>query len=209
MAESNHTIRAFIAVRVDRNAAEELKATGDRMADLLPPDIYAKFRPEAGGYHVTLRFIGDVLVDEAWALGIRDPVTGASVEMLDRPFNLSLGGVGCFPAEDEGPPAVLFCKVLGDIPALKDLQAKFENLVKDAGFPPAQYPFNPHITLGRFRDLTEAEGKAARRAVRGSLAPARSPWTVKAVSLLKSVRMMDGGVIYSETYIPAPPEPLR
>ena len=209
MAEQNEdTIRAFVAVRVSRQVMEELNTTRDRMADLLPEDIYAKFRPETAGFHITLRFLGDVTLDQAKALGIRDPVTDLSSQRLEQPFNLALGRLGMFP--EEGPPTILNCAVQGDVPALRTLQAGIGQRADEAGFPPAQFPFNPHITLGRFRDLTDAEGEAARRAVRGALDPGSVAWTANTVSVLKSVRLSGGyGVLYSEFQFPRPPQAPR
>ena len=196
--ESNDTIRGFVAVRVNWKVEEELDAARGRMVGVLPPDICAKFRPETGGYHVTLRFIGDMTLIQARSLGIRDPVSGVSMKMLERPFGLNLGGLGCFPSEDQGPPTVLFCEIIGNVAELKELQAWVEQQVSAAGFPPADFSFHPHITLGRFRDLTEKEGQVARRKIRReALAPASTPWTVQAVALLKSVRWPEGGVTYN------------
>ena len=209
MAEQNkETIRAFAAVRVPSQVMEELNAARDRTADLLPEDIYAKFRPETAGFHITLRFLGDVTVDQAEALEISDSVTRTSMKMLERPLSLALGGLGMFP--EEGPPAILKCGVLGDLPALRSLQAEIGQRADEAGVPPAQFPFNPHITLGRFGELTDAEGEAARRAVRRALDPSRVAWTAATVSILKSVRLPGGyGVLYGEFQFPRPPEAPR
>ena len=209
MAEQNEeTIRAFAAIRVSSQVTEELKATRDRIADLLPEDIYAKFRPETAGFHITLRFLGDVTLDQVKALGIRDPVTDLSSKRLEQPCNLALGRLGMF--QEEGPPMILKCGVLGDVPALRSLQAEIDQRADEAGVLPAQFPFNPHITLGRFRDLNDAEGEAARRAMRRALDPGSVAWTANTVSVLKSVRLSGGyGVIYSEFQFPRPPQAPR
>ena len=209
MAEQNEeTIRAFVAIRVSSQVTEELNTMRDRMADLLPEAIYAKFRPETAGFHITLRFLGDVTLDQVKALGIRDPVTDLSSKRLEQSCNLALGRLGMFP--EEGPPTILNCAVQGDVPALRTLQAGIGQRADEAGFPPAQFPFNPHITLGRFRDLTDAEGEAVRRAVRGALDPGSVAWTANTVSVLKSVRLSGGyGVIYSEFQFPRPPQAPR
>ena len=92
--------------------------------------------------HLTLRFVGDVSFREAvdldWFLSTID----------SEPFNLQLGGLGCFGKEEK--PRALWV----DIPpnkALSKLQGKVERGVMNAGFGAEGRKFKPHVTLARFR----------------------------------------------------------
>ncbi|HSI41238.1 MAG TPA: RNA 2',3'-cyclic phosphodiesterase [Xanthobacteraceae bacterium] len=93
-------------------------------------------------YHVTLRFIGDV--DYAVARDV-----AAALDEVDRfGFDLTLDGLDQF---GNHKPRAVFAAVKAN-PALIELQADQERLLKRVGLPAEGRNFRPHVTLARLRD---------------------------------------------------------
>ncbi len=95
--------------------------------------------------HITLKFLGEIdpAVLPRLAALLREAASS------EHPFALRLCGLGGFP--NLRNPRVLWCGLAGDTPLLESLQRKVERACLDAGFPPEERPFQPHLTLGRVR----------------------------------------------------------
>lgn len=95
--------------------------------------------------HLTLKFLGEIdpAVLPHLAASLREAASSA------RPFALRLCGLGGFP--DLRKPRVLWCGLTGDLLLLESLQENVERACLEAGFPPEERPFQPHLTLGRVR----------------------------------------------------------
>ena len=146
---------------------------------------------EPGDFHVTLRFIGDI--DAATA----DDVVEALSEMRVRPaLTVTLDGLGLFGGDR---PRALYASVAAD-PALTDLQAEQERLVRRAGFEPERRKFTPHVTLARLR--RDATPEAA--AMYLSQAPVFAPLTfaVDRVTLFSARDSTGGGPYVAEAAFP-------
>ncbi len=92
--------------------------------------------------HLTLRFIGEVDTRQFEAIqtvlaGIRCPS-----------FEMVLKGVGQFPPK--GKPRVLWVGIAAPRP-LHQLAGNVETVLRQAGIPPEERPFSPHITLARLK----------------------------------------------------------
>ncbi|MFK8250024.1 RNA 2',3'-cyclic phosphodiesterase [Ancylobacter terrae] len=119
----------------------------------IPPQIGSTLAMLRGGipgarwidpefYHVTLRFIGDV--DHAVARDV-----AAALDEVERfGFELSLDGVDQF---GNHKPRAIFAAVKAN-PALAELQAEHERLMKRIGLPAEGRNYRPHVTLARLRD---------------------------------------------------------
>lgn len=116
---------------------------------------------DAESYHVTLRFIGDV--DRA----VADDVHDALSRVRKAPFALTLGGLDAFGGEK--PRALVATARL--TPALVELQAEHERLMRRIGLPAETRRYVPHVTLARLRN-TPSRAVADFLALRGWL-PAR------------------------------------
>ncbi|GIV58939.1 MAG: RNA 2',3'-cyclic phosphodiesterase [Rhodothermaceae bacterium] len=92
--------------------------------------------------HLTLRFLGHV--EEAMERAVRERLDAVQA----APFSLRLGGTGVFP----GParPRVLWVGAHAEA-GLLSLQQAVEAAVVDAGLPPENRPFHPHVTLARLQ----------------------------------------------------------
>jgi RNA 2',3'-cyclic 3'-phosphodiesterase len=113
---------------------------------------------EPEDYHVTLRFIGDVdggvARDIVETLGdIRRPKAPVRFEVLSW-----FGG---------DKPRAIVAKVKPE-PALMDLQAEHERLLRRIGVEPETRKYTPHVTLARLRGVRQAS-VAGYLAARGGL----------------------------------------
>jgi 2'-5' RNA ligase len=135
----------------------------------LPPELHAAvvgvglgLRPalggwrwvEAGGVHLTLRFLGQV--DEP--LDSRARPVWRAVARASPPFRLGLTEPGCFP--ERGAPRVLWVGVRETEPggSLHDLALRLERSARELVWAAEQRPFRPHLTLARRRrDARRAE----------------------------------------------------
>ena len=99
---------------------------------------------EPENYHMTLRFIGDVDEVVAHEIGeLLGRVRRSGFELLFDRLD-QFGG---------NRPRAVFAAA-GANPALAELQAEHERLLRRIGFPPESRKFSPHVTLARLRDST-------------------------------------------------------
>lgn len=149
---NDERIRTFVAIEPSAPARESAVRVVAALRGREGGDGVRWIRPES--LHVTLRFLGDIAVDEAPALGRR-----VAAEVASEPgFELFLGDVGRLP--ERGKARVVTLSLEPSEPVVR-LAAAVERAVVSAGFEPEARPFRPHLTLGRVR--------------RGSSAPALEP----------------------------------
>ena len=101
---------------------------------------------DAGNFHLTLRFIGDI--DESLAADVDE----ALAQVRARRFALRLAGTGVFGGDR---PHALWVGVERD-PDLVKLRDKIEQALIRAGLAPERRKFAPHVTLARLRDAEVA-----------------------------------------------------
>ncbi len=101
-------------------------------------------RPD--GIHLTLKFLGEVsagsLAQVADVLERVSPAHG--------PFDLSLGGLGCFP--NPRRPRVIWVGVEEPSGRLHALRQALEGQFERMGYRREGRPFSAHLTLGRVRE---------------------------------------------------------
>ena len=97
---------------------------------------------DAGNFHLTLRFIGEI--DESRAADVDE----ALAQVQARRFVLRLAGAGVFGGER---PHALWVGAERD-PDLVRLRDKIEQALIRAGLAPERRKFAPHVTLARLRD---------------------------------------------------------
>lgn len=95
--------------------------------------------------HLTLRFIGADVPDKQV-----EPIKSALMSVTFAPFELTVAGVGRFPAGQKKPPRVLWVGTQPQ-PALLELHKIVETALAGVGFPPEDNPFKAHITLARLK----------------------------------------------------------
>ena len=138
------TTRAFIAVFPPAEVREAV--AGHLDAVRTPRDGVAWVR--AANLHFTLRFLGDL--ESARLEAARHALVAAAAAPDSAPFRVRLGGAGAFP----GPARarVLWLGVNEGAAPLALLAGRVEAALVREGFPRADRPFTPHLTLGRPRD---------------------------------------------------------
>ena len=129
--------RLFTGLEIPPELAEELALmrgglTGARWIDV-------------ADYHLTLRFIGDI--DFATADAVHDVLSG----IRRKPFTVTLEGLDYFGGDK---PRAIVAKAQPS-PALVELQAEQERLLRRAGVAPETRRFVPHVTLARMRNASQ------------------------------------------------------
>ncbi|ACA19788.1 2'-5' RNA ligase [Methylobacterium sp. 4-46] len=146
---------------------------------------------EPADYHITLRFIGDVdggLAEEiAEGLGETRP-RGALPVVLD--------GLASFGGDR---PHSVHARVAPS-PALDEVRAEQERLMRRLGLKPETRRFTPHVTLARLRRQATREGVAQYLAEQGVFAPLA--FTAERVVLYSSRDSVGGGPYVVEAAYP-------
>jgi len=139
---AERTIRAFLALDPPEEILREIERIQDRLRKLIHGDL-RWVRPE--GIHLTLKFFGDI--SENVVVNI-SAIAGRAAAAV-RPFELAIGDTGVFP--DPSRPRVVWLGMNGEVAQLVTFQQGLERALEEIGFPPAERPFRPHLTLGRIK----------------------------------------------------------
>ncbi len=132
-------MRTFIAIPLP----EECKSLLDQMQQYLRAcnaDVRWVAIPSI---HLTLKFLGEVNPEAIPKLHVFLSEACKS----ERPIELVLRGLGCFP--NARNPRVIWCGIEGETDSLLRLQHSVESSCAQLGFAPEDRPFRPHLTLGR------------------------------------------------------------
>ncbi len=142
-------IRSFIAIQLPQELRSALHKLSMPLQGL---SLNVKWVPESN-YHLTLKFLGDIALDDLHGLA-----THLQAMTARNSFSLSLGGWGMFP--DRKRPNVIWVGLGGDLEALQRLWNDMEDQLYAGGYP-RDPRWHPHITLGRFRDRDHLESLIA------------------------------------------------
>jgi 2'-5' RNA ligase len=137
--------------------------------------------------HLTLKFLGEVPEQDQEALA--SGLQRSCAQM--PPFELSLGGLGCFPHSRR--PRVFWVGLEGDVTELATLQAKVEHQLESWG-PAEERAFRAHITIGRVKEASTAELRAL-QSLTSAVEPAVTVrWKIREVVLFRSELHPTGAV---------------
>ncbi|HYA81023.1 MAG TPA: RNA 2',3'-cyclic phosphodiesterase [Methylocystis sp.] len=144
---------------------------------------------DVDNYHITLRFVGDV--DDRFAHEL-----ALALGAVRRPaFEVTFDQLGSFGGDK---PRAIVVKAR-PAPALVELQAELERLLRRLGAPPESRKFAPHVTLARLRGAGSA-GVAAYLSARGYFPPLR--FTAERFVLFSSRDSVGGGPYIVEADYP-------
>ncbi len=184
--KEGQVLRLFVAAELPPEARRALHQTLERLkAAITGPLRWVGI----DGVHLTLKFLGDVPVQQASEIGDRlaRAVSGCA------PFELQLSEVGTFP--NGRAPRVVWVGLEGGLEALAGVQHAVEEAAAELGFPKETRQFTPHLTLARVRHpLTREEGEhltATLQSIEVSEGPA---FRVGSVSLIRSTLTPSGAV---------------
>jgi 2'-5' RNA ligase len=133
-------VRAFIAVDLDR----EIKTSLEGVVRALQATRADVRWTNAGGMHLTLKFLGSV--DDGQAVRIQQVLT--EVARRHPAFPLRPVGTGAFP--NARAPRVLWVGFAAE-PGLLSLQEDIDTSLEVEGFERESRAFTPHLTLGRVK----------------------------------------------------------
>ncbi|MCP4593492.1 MAG: RNA 2',3'-cyclic phosphodiesterase [bacterium] len=167
-------MRLFTAIEL----SDEVKAMlGDMRRSLSSFDRTVRW-VNADQMHLTIKFLGEV--DDARVGGISKAT--AQIATDSSPFELEIGGTGCFPPE--GKVRVVWVGVGEPSGALAACNRACEEKYADLGIARERRDYSPHLTLGRVRDDRTNDGLRV-GVERVSLAARRQP--VDRIVLVQSV----------------------
>jgi len=144
---------------------------------------------DAGNYHVTLRFIGEV--DE----GTASDIDVALAQIRAPRFELAVAGVGQF---GDAKPRALWAGVEKNA-SLLQLRDKVEHALVRIGIEPETRKYAPHVTLARLRDtdLAKLQEFLARHALWRA-----EPFRVDRFSLIASYLTKSGSIYEDQADYP-------
>ena len=135
--------RTFIAIELPAGVRDRI-AQHVRVLRQQVPDVRASWVREEN-LHLTLKFLGDVPVDNIQKLSDAAASAAAAID----PFALSIVGCGAFPTH--GQPKVLWIGIEDEQCNLIQLQQRLEDECARIGFARESRRFHPHLTIARVR----------------------------------------------------------
>ena len=136
-------MRLFLAIPLPEALREDAVALTRRLA--LDPACWRAPDPE--GFHLTLRFLGEMAAE---ACARQDAAWRAAVSAFEA-IPLEAGGCGFFPGGRRARVVWLAVRDLSDDGVLARLAAALEREARAAGLAAERRPFAPHVTLARAR----------------------------------------------------------
>lgn len=186
MTAREREVRVFVALHISEAARQAL--TGAIAS--LDADIPQGVRwVDPKGIHLTVKFLGNI------DAGLVEQVLDAMQKSArsSNPFSLELSGLGVFP--NRRPPRVLWAGVGGDLDALDSLQRELESSLATQGFRREERGFNPHLTIGRFRNgVSRDQGQRIVDAVASIHLEPTPSWSVGALHLMRSTLTPQGAL---------------
>jgi 2'-5' RNA ligase len=133
-------IRTFVALDIGKRVRSRCAALQESLH--LPGVRWVK--PDT--MHLTLCFLGDV-EDRDLARVCKAVADGAKGH---PPFSFEVEGVGCFP--HPARPRTVWAGIGDGVEQVKALQASIDAALVETGlYRSEERPYNPHLTLGRFK----------------------------------------------------------
>ncbi|MBM3144855.1 MAG: RNA 2',3'-cyclic phosphodiesterase [Chloroflexi bacterium] len=133
-------VRAFIAVDLPSDLQERLAQVAGELREQMG-DAPVRW-VAAGNMHLTLKFLGDVSLNNLDVL--KDIMRGETADR--KPMVISFGGLGAYPKPRS--PRVIWIGV--EAPAeFEALQRGIDQQTAGVGYARDRRPFSPHLTLGR------------------------------------------------------------
>ena len=156
-------MRLFAAVDLSGTTRETLAAEQARLRAALGASGGTLRWIRSDRVHLTLVFVGDVDASRVPSL-----IEGVGADVNTAPFDISVSGIGVFPAR--GAPRVLWLGIGAGADKVKELQQELAARIAALGIGPERRDFHPHLTLGRWTaskpsDRTRALAAAPPRAL--------------------------------------------
>ena len=155
-------MRLFVAVDLDAAARAAIAAEQSRIASVMGDARSSVRWVKSDHLHLTLVFLGEVSESQAPAVA---EAIGRPVEA--PPFDLTFQGMGVFPTR--GSPRAVWIGVTSGANELLDLQRELARRVAGEAIELESRPFQPHLTLGRWRQSRPSDRGRALAAARSDI----------------------------------------
>jgi len=134
-------IRSFLAFELPEEFKRLISRTSGEMKKSSLDIRWVK----VGNIHLTVIFIGDMATEHL------DPMGKSISEVCQEhdPLNIAINGAGVFSSRRN--PRVLWIGLDGEIDRMAAFRDALQKKLKPYGIKKEKRPFNPHLTLGRFR----------------------------------------------------------
>jgi len=187
--------RLFIAIELPRSVLDVLSEAQARLRRDSPPRAVRWVNPN--GIHLTLKFLGDVPLDQR--AEIEQRLT--QIARQTAPLEIAIQGLGCFP--NCRRPRVVWAVVHEPSGALLTLRDAVEAYFAKVAAPTENRPFSPHLTLGRAgREASPGDvGRVGTLVANYQPAPS-ARWQADAISLMRSELKPDGAVYTALLHAP-------
>lgn len=139
--------RTFIAIELDETVRAALARLEARLARAAPSLRWT----DTEKLHLTLAFLGELDDEQVRAANAATERAAANT----RPFRVAVADVGYFGSRRA--PRVVWAGVGGDTQWLLAAQARLADELAARGFPRAERPFAPHLTIARIQRPLAAE----------------------------------------------------
>lgn len=181
-------IRAFIAIDLTPEVLKCLEETSLQLKKVLD-GIPVRWVP-ANNIHLTLKFLGDVLVSNIEMLtDILQSITSGCA-----PFEFSVGSLGAYPKPQR--PRVIWIGIEAP-PDLMIAQRNIESEMARLGYAREKRPFRPHLTLGRVsRHSTNQDVRKIVDVLKSQTVGVLGVARVNAIKLYRS-DLKSSGAVYS------------
>jgi 2'-5' RNA ligase len=176
--------RLFVGLPLPREAASDIEAIveGVRAKPLATGARDVRW-VRLDGLHLTLRFLGPTLPDR---IAPTIEAVARAARSTGGPFDVELAGAGSFPPGRR--PRTLWIGLSAGLERLGDLARATQEALLDAGWPPEERPFRPHLTVAR------SDGVAAGALVADRLADAMGDRRIRcAIEKLGLFESITGG----------------
>jgi 2'-5' RNA ligase len=179
-------LRVFLAINLPKDVRTRLVAVQAELARTLPEKAIRWTAPEQ--LHLTLKFLGHLPEETVSRISAEaQPVCARS-----STFHLTARSVGFFPGANR--PRIVWVGIQGA--SLAQLQAELEQACCAITSQPPENRFKGHVTLGRIKSLTRAEGRELAKAAESDKTSEFGGWTVRTVELMQS-HLSPQGSVYS------------
>src|SRR5262245_2742694 len=178
--------RLFIALFIPAHIRSELAAVQGELQKKLPKGSVAWTKPEQ--LHVTLRFLGNVAVEQISALKAQL----ANALKYSSPFELRAEQVGAFP--DTRFARVLWAGLDDRQGKLTEILTFVEGAVSQFTTQEAHEKFHAHATLGRVKHLGARDRRSLCELLSNMSQRFFGEWCVKEVELMRSELSSQGAL---------------
>jgi 2'-5' RNA ligase len=176
--------RLFIAISAPDVVKVEIEKIQNELRHLLPAGSVRWTRPEH--FHLTLRFLGNVLTDRTGELTERLRFACCNIAAL----KVRAECIGFFP--ERGFPRVIWTAVSDKDGQLAVLQCATQSATQQFTSEPAKKEFASHITLGRVKRINRQEANILANFATKMHTRIFGEWEVRHVELFRSELLPEG-----------------